>query len=401
MYRAVAATSEGDYAYIQCRAARYTAGVCRHMHKHKEVLSILQVNKLNALSLGTLTARVPIIQGGMGVGISLSRLSAAVANEGGIGVIATAGIGMNEPDFFTDFGEANLRALRKEIRKARAATSGILGVNIMVALSNYVDLVRAAIEEEIDVIFSGAGLPMNLPHFRNPGSSTKLVPIVSSGRAATLLCRRWTDKYAYPPDAIVVEGPLAGGHLGFKLDQIGDPSCALERLVPEVIEAVRPYAETSSHPIPVIAAGGIFTGADILRFTNLGAAGVQMATRFVATEECDASTEFKQAYVESKQEDLIIIKSPVGMPGRAIRNLFIDSINRGEKMPYQCPYHCIITCDYQNSPYCIALALMNAQQGNFARGFAFAGANAYRITKTVTVRELMESLLEEYHLAAA
>jgi nitronate monooxygenase len=361
----------------------------------------LQVTKLKALSLGDLIARVPVIQGGMGVGISLSGLSAAVANEGGIGVIATAGIGMHEPDYFRDFPEANRRALRKEIRLARAITSGVLGVNIMVALSNYADLVRTAIEEKIDVIFSGAGLPMNLPQFRETDTNTKLVPIVSSGRAAALICKRWTERYAYPPDAIVVEGPLAGGHLGFKLEQIDDPKFALERLVPEVIEAVRPFAENASRPIPVIPAGGIYTGADILRFMKLGAAGVQMATRFVATHECDASEVFKQAYINSKQEDLTIIQSPVGMPGRAIRNPFIEAVNRGEKMPYQCPYHCIVTCDYQNSPYCIALALMNAKRGNLGSGFAFAGANAYRVTQTVSVKELMRSLIDEYHLAAA
>jgi nitronate monooxygenase len=351
--------------------------------------------------MGNLVARVPIIQGGMGVGISLCRLSAAVANEGGIGVIATPGIGMNEPDYFKDFPEANRRALRREIRQARATTGGVLGVNIMVALSNYADLVRTAIEEKIDVIFSGAGLPMNLPQYRQADTNTKLVPIVSSGRAAELICKRWTERYSYPPDAIVLEGPLAGGHLGFKLEQIDDPQFALDRLLPEVVEAVRPFAEKAGQPIPVIAAGGIYTGADILRILRLGAAAVQMGTRFVATHECDASDEFKQTYLDAKPEDLTIIKSPVGMPGRAIRNAFIEAVNRGEKMPYQCPYHCIVTCDYQNSPYCIALALMNAQRGNFRFGFAFAGANAYRVTETVSVKELMESLIEEYHVAAA
>ena len=367
--------------------------------KHKAPFT-LQASNLKTLRLGSLIVRVPIIQGGMGVGISLSRLSAAVANEGGIGVIATPGIGMDEPDYNTDFLGANLRALRKEIHKARESTGGVLGVNIMVALSNYADLVRTAIEEKIDVIFSGAGLPMNLPQYREAHTNTKLIPIVSSGRAAALICRRWTERYAYPPDAIVVEGPLAGGHLGFKLEQIDDPKFTLERLVPEVIEAVRPFAESAAQPIPVIAAGGIFTGADILRFMKLGAAGVQMATRFVATHECDASPPFKQAYVDCRQEDLMIIRSPVGMPGRAIRNVFLDSVDRGERVPYQCPYHCIITCDVNNSPYCIALALMNAKNGNFRYGFAFAGANAYRVTKTVSVKELMESLIEEYNSAA-
>jgi len=355
--------------------------------------------RLKALRIGDLVAEIPIIQGGMGVGISLSGLSAAVAREGGIGVIATAGIGMMEPDFFSDFSAANLRALRREIRTARAATTGILGVNIMVALTNYAEMVRAALEEGIDIIFSGAGLPLSLPGLRPKGSATRLVPIVSSGRAAALLCKRWTERFDCIPDAIVVEGPKAGGHLGFKPEQIFDPAFALEKLVPDVIEAVRPFAEASGKTVPVIAAGGIFTGADLFKFMQMGAAGGQMGTRFVTTHECDASRQFKQAYIESKEDDIVIIQSPVGMPGRAIRNPFIDAINNGEKKPYQCPYHCIITCDYQNSPYCIALALVNAQKGNMKHGFPFAGANAYRTKDIVSVKELMHSLVQEYDQA--
>lgn len=358
------------------------------------------VSKLKPLQIGDLTARVPIVQGGMGVGISLFGLAAAVANEGGVGVIASAGIGMAEPDFFTNYAEANLRALRVELRKARAATQGILGLNIMVALSNFADLVRTAIEENIDIIFSGAGLPLNLPQYRDPDTRTKLVPIVSSGRAAALICKRWTARFDYLPDAMVVEGPRAGGHLGFTIEQLDDPAFSLEMLLPEVIAAVRPFAEARGQMIPVIAAGGIYTGADIHRFMNMGAQGVQMATRFVTTHECDASPAFKQTYLDAREEDIMIIKSPVGMPGRAIRNQFIEAINRGEKQPYQCPYHCIITCDFENSPYCIALALINAQRGNLTHGFPFAGANAYRTTAIVSVRELMDTLVQEYNEAA-
>jgi nitronate monooxygenase len=358
-------------------------------------------NRLRPLHIGDLTVPIPIVQGGMGVGISLSGLASAVAECGGVGVIASAGIGMNEPDFYTDYAEANLRALRREIRQARAATRGILGLNIMVALSNYADLVRTAIEEKIDVIFSGAGLPLNLPEYRDPGTRTKLVPIVSSGRAAALLCKRWITRYDYPPDAVVVEGPRAGGHLGFALEQITDPAFALEKLVPQVLEAVQPFAEATGRPIPIIAAGGVYSGADIHRYMEMGAAGVQMATRFVTTHECDASEAFKQTYLDAKEEDIIIIKSPVGMPGRAIRNQFIEAINRGEKQPYQCPYHCIVTCDFERTPYCIALALINAQRGILHHGFPFAGANAYRSTNVVSVKVLMQSLEREYEEAAA
>jgi nitronate monooxygenase len=356
---------------------------------------ILNNRVLKALAIGDLSARIPIIQGGMGVGISLSGLAAAVANAGGIGVIAAAGIGLLEPDGFKDFLGANIRALKREIRKARALTKGVLGVNIMVALSNFADMVRTAIEEKIDIIFSGAGLPMNLPEYLH-GSTTKLVPIVSSGRAAALLARRWLERYNYLPDAFVVEGPMAGGHLGFKAEQLEDPAFALENIVPEVIQAVRPFEEKTGRKIPVIAGGGIYTGADIRKFIEMGASGVQMATRFVATNECDASIKFKNAYIEASKEDLRIIKSPVGMPGRAIDNKFLDDVEQGKKKPFTCPYHCIITCDIEKAPYCISLALLNAQKGNLENGFAFAGANAWRIENIVPVQDLMNELAVEY-----
>jgi NAD(P)H-dependent flavin oxidoreductase YrpB (nitropropane dioxygenase family) len=356
---------------------------------------------LKELKIGDLTARLPIIQGGMGVCISLSGLASAVANEGGIGVIACAVIGMMEPGYFTNLAEADIKVLRNEIRKARKLTKGILGVNIMVALSNYEKLVKTAIEEGIDIIFSGGGLPLDLPKYLN-GSKTKLVPIVSSARAAGLISRRWMDKYNHVPDAVVVEGPLAGGHLGFKLEQIEDPNFILEKLVPEVIEEMKKYDGKCSHHIPVIAAGGIYTGADIHKFIDeLGADGVQMATRFVTTEECDASINFKNAYINAKKEDVVIIKSPVGMPGRAIKNTFIEDVNKGNKKPFKCPYHCIKTCDVVNAPYCIGLALISAQKGNLKDGFAFSGANVYKTDKIITVKQLVHNLLEEYKQAAA
>lgn len=357
--------------------------------------------KLSPLVIGDKIAPLPIVQGGMGVGISLSGLASAVANIGGIGVIAAAGIGMHESDFYSNFLQANTRALTREIRKARLLTGGILGLNIMVALTNYGDLVRTAIEEEIDVIFSGAGLPMNLPQFLDSTSKTKLVPIISSGRAAALICRRWLTKYDYLPDAFVVEGPKAGGHLGFSEAQIFDPAFSLERLVVEVVEQVRPFAEQCGRPIPIIAAGGIYTGADMRAIMELGADAVQMGTRFVATHECDASTEFKQAYLDARAEDIVIIHSPVGMPGRVLRNEYVDDVSAGIKKPYKCPYHCIHTCDYQDSPFCIAYALMSAKRGRFRSGFAFAGANAHRVNEIVSVKELVMSLVEEYEQSGA
>lgn len=357
--------------------------------------------KMNELKIGNLVAKIPIIQGGMGIGISMSGLASAVANQGGIGVISAACIGFREPDILTDFVEANKRALRKEIRKARELTKGILGVNIMVAMSNFADMVKTSIEEGIDVIFCGAGLPLNLPEFLNPSSHTKLVPIVSSGRAAKIISKKWVEKYKYLPDAIVVEGPLAGGHLGFQKEQISDPRYALEHLVKEVISELQVLEEAHQKKIPVIAAGGIYSGEDIHHILAAGASGVQMATRFVATEECDASLQFKLAYVNAKPEEIGIVQSPVGMPGRAITNQFVRDVSAGKTKPSQCPFHCIKTCDYQNSPYCISAALINAQKGLSERGLIFVGENAYKVKEIVSVQQLVETLTQEYETYAA
>jgi nitronate monooxygenase len=339
----------------------------------------------------------------MGVGISMSGLASAVAKAGGIGVIAGAMAGMDEPDVHTDPTEANNRVLRREIQAARkAAGKGILGVNIMVALTHYPDLVRTAIQEKIDVIFSGAGLPMDLPGYLKEGVNTKLVPIISSARAAMILCKRWLARYDYLPDGFVVEGPLAGGHLGFKAEQLDDPAFSLENLLQPILEALKPFEEKARRKIPVIAAGGIYSGADIHKFLKLGAAAVQMGTRFVATDECDAHEDFKRAYVEATKEDLTVIDSPVGMPGRALKNEFLDKVKaEGAKMPFRCVYHCVKSCELDKSPYCIALALASAKRGMFHYGFAFAGANAYRVDKIIPVKELIETLKAEYALAAA
>ena len=363
----------------------------------------MSIWKGKGLKIGDLIAKLPIIQGGMGVGISLSGLASAVANQGGIGVISVAAIGSCEKDFGSNYLEANIRALKNEIRKARELTNGILGVNIMVALSNFAELATAAIEEGIDIIFSGAGLPLNLPDVLKDspvGKRTMLVPIVSSARAASIIAKKWFDKYSYVPDAIVVEGPRAGGHLGFKADQLENPDFNLENLVSEVVIEAKKMEENSDKKVPVIAAGGIFSGADIYKIMELGASGVQMATRFVTTDECDASIGFKNSYLDCRQEDIGIIHSPVGMPGRAIMNNFLEDVEAGVRKPYKCPYHCIVTCKEENSPYCIALALINAKNGKVKNGFAFAGENAYKCEKIVSVKELVGTITDEYDAEA-
>ncbi len=351
---------------------------------------------MRELRIGDLVVPIPIIQGGMGVGVSLSGLAAAVANEGGIGVISSAGLGLLYRKFSSDFLEASIIGLKEELRKVKEKTKGIIGVNIMVAMSNYEDMVKTAIAEKVDIIFSGAGMPLNLPKFLTPGSTTKLAPIVSSGKAARLLCEKWKSVYDYLPDAFVVEGPKAGGHLGFKNEQINDPHFALENLVPEVVHEVRVYEEKYNRSIPVIAAGGVYSGADVYDMIQRGASAVQLGTRFVTTRECDASDVFKQAYINAEESEIEIIQSPVGMPGRAIRNSFIEKVRNGLKHPISCPVKCIKTCDITSTPYCIISALMNAYRGNMANGYAFAGSNAFRATSISSVKEVMDDLVNGF-----
>lgn len=343
---------------------------------------------MKKLNIGNLSISVPIVQGGMGVGISLSGLASAVANEGGVGVISSAGLGLLYRNLSKDYIQASIMGLKEELRKAREKTKGVIGVNVMVAMSNFADMVKTAIAEKADIIFSGAGLPLNLPSFLQKDSVTKLVPIVSSARAARVIAEKWHNLYNYLPDAFVVEGPKAGGHLGFKDEQINDEHFSLEHILPEVIDEVKDIETHYGKSIPVIVAGGIYTGEDIKRFMDMGAAGVQMGTRFVTTEECDASDIFKQTYIEAKQEDIQIIKSPVGMPGRAIFSKFIQKVKEGQKQPKTCMCKCIKTCDITKSPYCIIAALYNAFKGNMDNGYAFAGANAFRATKIVSGKRL-------------
>jgi NAD(P)H-dependent flavin oxidoreductase YrpB (nitropropane dioxygenase family) len=349
---------------------------------------------MKSFNIGNYEIKLPIIQGGMGVGVSLSGLAAAVANQGGVGVISCAGLGLLYKESPADYIKNSIYGLKEELRKVREKTTGVIGVNIMVALSNFNDMVRTAINEKVDIIFAGAGLPFDLPSYLTPDSKTLLAPIVSSARAAKLICEKWLNNYNYLPDAIVVEGPKAGGHLGFKKEQIEDQNHSLEQLIPEVVSVTAQYNGRKN--IPVIAAGGIATGEDILRFLRLGATGVQMGSIFVPTDECDASPVFKQAFVDASEKDNIIIQSPVGLPGRAFDSEFLHNVNEGKTKPKACPYHCIKTCDYTKSPYCIIRALYNAAKGNMEKGYVFAGANAYLTEKISCVKEVIAKLKFEF-----
>jgi nitronate monooxygenase len=355
---------------------------------------------LKPLVIGDLVVNTPIIQGGMGVAISLSGLASAVANAGGIGVISAAGIGMTEPDFRKNFNEANQKALVKHIQNARSLTNGVIGVNLMVALSDYDNLLALSVEHNVDIVFMGAGLPLRLPDsilkkgFDNV--HTKFAPIVSGAKAANLIFQSWDTKFNHIPDAIVVEGPKAGGHLGFKQTELEEGNIELSELIAETVEVVRKYETKYNKTVPIIAAGGIFTGDDIYNIMQTGASAVQMGTRFVATHECDANIAFKQRYVDSSEGDIILITSPVGLPGRVITSHFVESIKKGETRPVKCPWKCLKTCNFKNVPYCISEILHNAAQGKLNAGFAFAGTNAYRVNKIVSVTELMHELKMEY-----
>ena len=332
----------------------------------------------------------------MGIGISLSGLASAVANMGGIGVISTVGIGFLTKNPDKNYKKWHIEAIREEIRKARKLTRGVLGVNIMSVITNFSDMVRTSIEEGIDVIFAGAGLPLDLPKYLSEGVKTKLVPIVSSGRAAAILSHKWKQNFDYLPDAFVVEGPRAGGHLGFKEDDIDRPGYSLEHLVREVKKVVLSIKEQFKQDIPVIAAGGIYSGEDAYNIMQEGASAVQLGTRFVATAECDASNEFKNAFILARDEDIRIIKSPVGLPGRTIFNRFLQETSEGKRKPPACKYHCIKTCNPKTTAYCIADALVEAYKGNLNDGFVFTGSNAGKVTRVSSVKEVFEELQEEY-----
>lgn len=342
------------------------------------------------LKIGDLVARVPVIQGGMGVGVSLSSLAGNVAKEGGIGVISTAQIGYRETDFDADPIGANLRTIGTEIAKAREiAKGGILGVNIMVATRKYEEYVRAAVAAGIDLIISGAGLPMDLPKIVG-AAKTKLLPIVSSVKSAQVIMKYWWKKYNRLPDAVVVEGPLAGGHLGFHKEQLADiEGLHYDDEVKAVIAQVNETAAEHGTEIPVVMAGGVYTREDMEHYLEMGASGVQMATRFVTTYECDADPAYKQSYIDAKKEDIVIVQSPVGMPGRAILNPFMKRAKEGQ-IPHGRCHLCISTCKGADTPYCITDALVNAVKGKVDEALLFCGANAYRATHLEHVKDILE-----------
>ncbi|MBE5972575.1 MAG: nitronate monooxygenase [Lachnoclostridium sp.] len=390
---------------------------------------------LKPLTIGHLTAKRPIIQGGMGVGISLSSLAGAVAKAGGIGIMSTAQIGFKRPDFAKNPMDANLKAIQEEFAKARAiAPQGILGFNIMVATKEYGRYVKEAVKADANVIISGAGLPIDMPKFvaeaeeelRAEGKMepefmgtgageemepckkrrTMIAPIVSSVKSAMVICRMWDRRHKTAPDFVVIEGPCAGGHLGFSREQLTDLGVDTEKVsetykqaeyeeeIRSIMKTVKEFADKYEKEIPIIVAGGIYDHKDVMRQVELGVDGVQVATRFVTTEECDADPAYKQAYIDAKEADIVIVKSPVGMPGRAIKNKFLERVQKGSVPVTHC-FGCLANCNAAETPYCITRALINAAEGRLDDALVFCGSNAYRSKKIETVPDVMMELCGE------
>ena len=340
--------------------------------------------------------KIPLIQGGMGVGVSLSNLAGNVAKYGAMGVISTADIGFMEPDFWNNPIASNLRGLEKEIKKAKeiANGNGLIAINAMVATTYYAESVKTAVQAGVDCIISGAGLPLELPAFVK-GSDTAIAPIVSSAKAANVICRLWDKRYQVIPDFIVIEGSEAGGHLGFlKEELLNNTAKPLLEILQEVLVTIKPFEQKYSRKIPVFVAGGIYTREDVKTFTDAGADGVQVATRFIATYECDASMAYKQAFLNAGKDDIQIVQSPVGMPGRALRTPLIERLEKEKRITPKRGALCLHACDVKTTPYCITNALIEAVKGNYEEGLFFCGSNAWKLDRIVSVQELIQELME-------
>ncbi|NLM80668.1 MAG: nitronate monooxygenase [Clostridiales bacterium] len=349
---------------------------------------------MKSVPIGKKGLDIPIIQGGMGIGVSLGRLAGSVALCGGMGVISAANPGFNQPDFYKNRRQANCRALKNEILKAReiARGRGMVAVNVMVALSDSEELVKTAVKAGADAVIAGAGLPLNLPR-HTLGTETAAAPIVSSAKAASLVCRSWKRNYDVYPDFVVVEGGEAGGHLGFSFDQLlSGRQKTLDRIVAETVGALKSFEVEIGRAIPVFAAGGIFDYGDIKKALACGAAGAQLGTRFIATDECDASFEFKQAIIRAKKEQITVIKSPVGMPGRALKSPLIEQLSLSGGIPAKNCVGCLKTCSPASTPYCITEALISAVLGDWENGLFFCGENAYRVDRMMSVKQLINEL---------
>lgn len=356
---------------------------------------------MGLLKIKDMILDVPIIQGGMGIGVSLGGLAGAVMKQGGMGTISAANPGFRKATFHKKTLFSNLEALAEEFAKARAIAKGkgMLAVNIMVKGTNYAVLVKQAVAHKVDAIISGAGLPLELPKLVK-GSNVAIAPIVSSAKAIQVICRSWERKHGVAPDFVVVEGPDAGGHLGFSKEELETKTHKdLKTILKEVIEVIKPYAEKIGRKIPVFAAGGIFTGTDIADCVKAGADGVQMGTRFIGTHECDADDMFKARFLEATADDIILTKSPAGLPGRALKTSLTTTLETTDRVAPKWCIDCLEPCIPKTTVYCISEALINAANGELEEhALVFTGINGHRINQLVSVKAVMDELMHEYKL---
>lgn len=339
---------------------------------------------------------IPIIQGGMGVGVSLSSLAGNVAKCGGLGVISAAHPGYNFEGFRKNPIKVNCDAIKYHIKRAKeiAQGKGLVGVNIMVAGKGYEDMVKACVDGGADAIISGAGLPLDLPKYAQ--GKTLLAPIVSSGKAARLIAKVWEKRYQCTPDFVVIEGSEAGGHLGFKKEDLLAGACqTLEDILEDVKKELAPFQEKFKKTIPIFVAGGIDCGKKLAAFIKRGATGAQIGTPFIATYECDAAQEFKDAVINATEEDIQIVKSPTGFPGRAVVNVFVKKTRETGNISMKSCLSCMIPCTPNDTPYCISEALIQSVQGNVDNGLVFVGSQASKVNKMKSVQELIHEYIQE------
>ena len=355
------------------------------------------------MKIGKYEIKHPIIQGGMGVGISWDKLAGSVSKEGGLGVISAIGTGYYENQKYVEkqvdnrpFSEKEFyskKALKVIFENARKICGDApLGCSILYAINDYGRVVHDACEAGADIIITGAGLPTNMPEFTKDYPDVALVPIVSTARALKIIIKRWS-RYGKVPDAVIVEGPLSGGHQGFSYEECFKEENQLENLIPSIVELANQY------DIPVIAAGGIWDKNDIKKYLEMGCAGVQMGTRFIGTYECDANDNFKEILLNAKEEDIKLMKSPVGYPARGVKTNLQLLIEKNEAPRIKCISNCVVPCkrgvEAKKVGFCIADRLSDAYMGNRELGLFFTGSNGYKIEKLVSVKELMEELTDK------
>lgn len=356
-----------------------------------------------ALKIGKHILEYPIVQGGMGLGISWDKLAGTVSLEGGLGVISAVGTGyyadakyskkvINSKPFDAEnfYSKEGLSAIVKNARKICGTKP--LGVNILYAINEYDRVIKDACEAGVDIIITGAGLPTNMPEFTVDYPDVALVPIVSSAKALKIICKRWTQRYNRLPDAVIVEGPLSGGHQGFTYEQCGMEEYQLENLIAPILEEIKLWGD-----FPLIAAGGVWDHSDIQTMFTLGAQGVQIGTRFIGTYECDAADVFKDILVKSTKEEIQLFKSPVGYPARGVRTNLIKMVEQKEGPAIRCISNCVSPChrgqEAKAVGYCIADRLYDAYNGNVETGLFFTGANGYKLNEIISVKELMAKLV--------